>query len=221
MTHAARPRGTASLLLCLAIVLPGLLAGCGGLLPKAPERPLYRLNPTVAFSGASQPAPRRIPALLVIATPSASAGLDTKRIALINSPVAIDYFAEGEWIDRPPFLVKEALIEGFQKSGAFAGVTSEGLGLNADYLLNTDIRDFTAIYDTPGDPPLVRVRIAAELITMPGRNIAASTSVTREARAGAPDLPAVVSAFDRALGEAVQEIIAWSASHAALAAKRK
>ena len=154
--------------------------------------------------------------MLVVATPTASAGLDTKRIALIRSPVAIDYFADGEWIDRPPFLVKEALIEGFQKSGAFAGVGSEGLGLNADYVLNTDIRDFTAIYDTPDGPPLARVRIAAELITMPGRNIAAATSMTREARAGATELPSIVLAFDRALGEAVQELIAWSASNPAL-----
>lgn len=217
MTHAARRRGAASLLLCLAIVLPGLLAGCGGLLPKAPERPLYRLNPAAALPQA----PRRVPALLVIATPTASAGLDTKRIALINSPVAIDYFADGEWIDRPPFLVKEALIEGFQKSGAFAGIGREGLGLNADYVLNTDIRDFTAIYDTPNGPPLVRVRIAAELITMPGRDIAGATSVTREARAGAPDLPSIVNAFDRALGEAVQDLIAWTAGNPAMSPRRK
>jgi cholesterol transport system auxiliary component len=196
---------------CLLLWLPMLLAGCGGLLPKAPERPLYRLNPAAA---AQQP-PRQVRALLVIATPTASAGLDTNRIALIRSPVAIDYFAEGEWVDRPPFLVKEALIEGFQKSGAFTGVATEGHGLGADYVLNTDIRDFAAIYDTPEGPPLVRVRIATELIAMPGRDIAAATSVTREARAGAADLPSIVSAFNRALGEAVQDLIAWSARNRA------
>jgi cholesterol transport system auxiliary component len=217
MTPAACRRGAASLLLCLSILLPGLLAGCGGLLPKAPERPLYRLNPVVALPTP----PRRVDALLVVATPTASAGLDTKRMALFQSPVAIDYFAEGEWVDRPPFLVKEALIEGFQKSGAFSGVSSEGLGLSADYVLNTDIRDFTAIYDSPDGPPLARVRIAAELITMPGRNIAATISVTREARAGAVDLPAIVNAFNQALGEAIRDMIVWSANNPALSAKRK
>ena len=161
--------------------LPILSAGCGGLLGKAPERQLYRLNPNVVLTQA----PPRAGALLVVATPTASAGLDTNRIALVRSPVAIDYYADGEWIDRPPFLVKQALIEGFQKSGAFAGVASEGLGLNAKYVLNTNIRDFTAIYDVPDGPPLARVRIAAELITMPDRDIAAATSITREARAGA------------------------------------
>ncbi|MGD9615598.1 MAG: ABC-type transport auxiliary lipoprotein family protein [Alphaproteobacteria bacterium] len=215
MRLGIRPVGTAALVLCVPLLLGGLLAGCGGLLPKAPERPLYRLTPAV---GLQQPA-RRVGALLVIATPTASAGLDTKRIALIRSPVAIDYFAEGEWVDRPPFLVKEALLEGFQKSGAFAGVSSEGLGLNADYVLNTDIRDFTAIYDSPDGPPLVRVRLAAELITMPGRNIAAATSVAREARAGSADLPAIVRAFDSALGETVRDVIAWAANNRALSAR--
>src|SRR4051812_5765575 len=202
--------GTVSPLLCLL-----LLAGCGGLLPKARERPLYRLE-----TAAPTPSPRRVPALLVIATPTASAGFDTKRMAVINSPVGIDYFAEGEWVDRLPFLVKEALIEGFQKSGAFAGVSSEGLGLSADYVLSTDIRDFSATYDASGGAPLARIRIAAELITMPGRNIAAATSVTREARAAANDLPSIVLAFDRALGEAVQDLIGWSANQPASSAKR-
>ena len=206
-------RAITALLLCL----PALSAGCGGLFGKAPERSLYRLNPNVA---PAQPLPR-VAALLVVATPTAAAGLDTTRIALIRSPVAIDYYADGEWIDRPPFLVKQALIEGFQKSGAFAGVASEGLGLNANYVLNTDIRDFTAIYDTPEGPPLVRVRIAAELIAMPDRGIAAATSITREARAGATDLPSIVQAFDPALGDAVQAIIVWAATNPAVTAKRK
>jgi cholesterol transport system auxiliary component len=207
-------------LLPAALGLLPLLAGCGGLLPKAPDRPLYRLNPAVE----PRPPLRRVGAQLVIATPTASAGLDTKRIALIRSPVALEYFADAEWVDRPPFLVKEALIEAFRKSGAFAGVGSEGLGLNADYVLNSEIRDFTAMYDSqqgsPDGPPLVRVRLAGELITMPGRNIAAATSITREARAAANDLPAVVMAFDRAFGGAVEELLIWTATNPALSGKR-
>ena len=177
---------------------PLLARRCGGLLPKAPERHALPLEP-----GGRRRSRRRggSPALLVIATPTASAGLDTTRIALIRSPVAIDYFADGEWVDRPPFLVKEALIEGFQKSGAFAGVSQRGLAVcSADFVLNTDIRDFTAIYDLPNGPPLARVRIDAELITMPGRDIAAATSVTREARAGAADLPSIDQCLRPRLG---------------------
>jgi cholesterol transport system auxiliary component len=203
--------------LAVLFALPMLIAGCGALLSKGPDRPLYRLNPVVEF----RQAPPRVGAQLVIATPTATAGLDTKRMALIRSAVAIDYFADAEWVDRPPFLVKEALVQAFQNSRAFAGVSSEGLGINADYVLNTELRDFTAIYDSPQGPPLVRVRIAGELITMPGRNIAAATSVTREVRAGANDLAAIVQAFDRAVGGAVEELVTWTATNLALSARRK
>ena len=199
-----------------AIALLPLLAGCGGLLSKAPDRPLYRLNP--AFEQ------RRLPpsgAQLVIATPAASAGLDTKRIALIRSPVAIDYFADAEWVDRPPFLVKQALIEAFDKSRAFAGVASEGAGINADFVLNIEIREFAALYDSPDAAPLVRVRLDGELITMSGRTIIAETSVSREARAAANDIAATVLAFERAAGGAIDGLLTWTASHPGLSRKRR
>ena len=56
---------------------------------------------------------------------------------------------------------------------------------------------------------------------MPDRNIAAATSITRETRAGAVELPSIVQAFDRALGDAVQAVIVWAASNPALSPKRK
>lgn len=194
-----------------------LLAGCGGLLPKPPERQLYRLSPVVDLRG-------RVPqvgAQLLIATPAAPAELDTKRIALIRSAVSLDYFADAEWTDRPPFLIKAALIEGFEKSRAFSGVSSEGLGLNADFVLNVEIREFAAIYDSPDRPPRAKVRFDAELVTMRGRSIAAETSVSREAVAAGNDVPAIVQAFDRAVGEAVAELVTWTTSSPALPMRRR
>jgi len=194
-----------------------LLAGCGGLLPKPAERTLYRLTPVFELR---QPLPR-VGAQLVVATPAASAGLDSKRIALSRSPVTIDYFADAEWVDRPPFLVKEALVEAFETSRAFSGVASEGSGLNADFVLNTRIREFAAIYDSPNGPPLIRVGVDGELVTMPGRTIASETTASREARAAANDLPAIVAAFDRAVGGVIEQLLTWTVTNPALPGRRR
>jgi cholesterol transport system auxiliary component len=183
-----------------------LLAGCGGLLPKPPERQLYRLTAAVDLHG-------RVPqvgAQLLVATPSAPAAIDTKRIALVRSAVSLDYYADGEWVDRPPFLVKAALIEAFERSRAFSGVSSEGLGLNADFVLNTELREFAAIYDSPNGPPRARVRVDAELVTLRGRTILAETSFTREAAAAGNDLPAIVLAFDQATAAAIADLVTWT-----------
>jgi cholesterol transport system auxiliary component len=187
------------------LLLP-LLVGCGGLLPKPPERQIYRLTATPAFR-AGLP---RIDAQLLIATPSAPAGFDTARIALSRSAITLDYFADAEWADRTPFLVQAALIDGFEKSRAFAGVSSEGSGLQADLVLGIEVRDFAATYDSPNGPPRVRVQLNAELVRMPGRKIVAETIVTRQATAAGNDVPSVVQAFNEAVGGAVEDLVAWT-----------
>lgn len=203
-------------ILAAALALLPLLAGCGGLLPKPPERQLYRLTPTL------DPIHRapRFGAQLLIATPSAPAGIDSKRIALTRSAVSLDYFADAEWVERPPFLVKAAVIEGFEKSKAFAGVSSEGLGLRGDFVLNIEIRDFTAIYDSPNGPPRIRVQLDAELVRMQGRSILAETSLVREAQATANNVPAVVMAFNQAVGGIVGDLVTWTVGNPALSRKR-
>lgn len=198
--------------LLAGLALLPLLAGCGGLLPKPPERQIYRLTPTL---DAGQRGPR-VGAQLLIATPSALAGLDTKRIALVRSAVSLDYFADAEWVDRPSFLVKAAIIEGFERSRSFGGVSSEGLGLNADFVLNIEIRDFSAIYDSPNGPPKVRVQLDVELVTMRSRKIVAETSLSREAKAAGNDIPAVVTAFNQAVGGVVGDLVSWTAGNPGL-----
>jgi cholesterol transport system auxiliary component len=197
------------------LVLLPLVAGCGGLLPKPPERQLYRLS-TIAALRTSVP---RVPAQLLVATPTSLSAFDTARIALSRSAITLEYFADAEWADRVPFVVQAALIEAFEKSQVFSGISSESSGLQADFVLATEIRDFAAIYDSPNGPPRVRVQLNAELVRMPGRKILAETVATGEAAGAGNDIPAIVQAFSGALGAAADDLVTWTAG-AALSARR-
>ena len=199
------PRSRRALRLAAVLALLPLLAGCGGLLPSPPERQLYRLRPRLALAA---PLPH-VAAQLLVATPSAQAGLDTRRIALSRTPLSLDYFAGAEWGDRAPFLVQSALVAGFEKSGAIAAVGTEG-SVRADFVLDTTVRDFEAVYDSPNRPPHVRVGLTAQLVRMRDRSILAQTTVTREAAAAANTVPAIVAAFDGALGGAVENLVGWT-----------
>ena len=192
--------------------LLGLLAACGGLFPEPPQRQLYRLSPSVSLAAGL---PRAATQLLV-ATPSAAAGLDTRRIALSRAPVSLDYFADAEWEDRVPFLVQTALVDAFDKSGALAGVGTERLGLRFDFVLETTIADFQAVYDAPDRPPHAVAGLAAKLIRMPDRKIVAQASFKGDAAAAANTLPDIVRAFDAALGRAVEQAVTWTVSNPAL-----
>lgn len=192
--------------------LLGLLAACGGLLPEPPQRQLYRLAPSVSF-----PAPLpHVAAQLLVAAPSAPAGLDTRRVALSRSPVSLDYYADAEWEDRVPFLVQAALVDAFDRSGSLAGVGPERLGLRFDFVLETAITDFQAVYDAPDRPPHAVVGLVAKLIRMPDRQIVAQASFRGDAPAAVNALADIVRAFDAALGDAAQQVVSWTVTNPAL-----
>src|SRR5207237_10855511 len=189
-----------------ALALMPLVAGCGGLLPEPPARQLYRAIPSFAFP-AGLP---RINTQLLVATPSAPAALDSARIALSRSPVSLDYYAGAVWTDRVPFVVRDALVAGFDKSGTVAAVAPEGAGLRAEHVLDTAIGDFQAVYGSADRPLLVLVRVDAKLVRIVERKIVAHASLSSEARAPTNTISDIVPAFGAALGGAVQQVVGWT-----------
>jgi cholesterol transport system auxiliary component len=198
------------------LTLVVLLAGCG-LLSEAPKRQIYRTSPAPAFT-ATLP---HVAAQLLVAMPTAPAGLDTERIALSRAAVSLDYFADAQWADRLPFLVQTAVVEGFEKSAAIPAVGPESLGVRADFVLEIAIGDFQAIYDSPDGAPRIVVRFNAKLVRIPERRIIAQMSVSREAKAAANAMPEIVRAFDQALGGAIEQIVTWTVSNPALSERRR
>jgi cholesterol transport system auxiliary component len=188
-----------------AIAAVFLLAACS--LPGAGDPPqLYTLTPKSTFDTA-------LPAVewqLVVERPIASAGLNTQRIAVQRSPVTMDYFARANWTDQAPALVQTLLIESFENTKKIRAVSRESTQLRADYVLQTELREFQAEYDGPGKPPQARVRINGKLIRMPDRVIVDSQTVERAVRAERHDVESVVLAFDEALGKVMKQTVEWA-----------
>ena len=210
----SRPASRLSALLAIGAAI--LLAGCGGILSEPPQRKLYQLKAPVSFTAPL----RHSSAQLLLALPNAPAGLDTERIALSRAPMSLDYFADAQWADRAPLLVQTALLDGFEKSGALPAVGRDSAGLRADFILETDLRDFAAAYDSPGGPPRVTVAFNVKLIKIPERKIIAQKSVARQQPAAADTIPEIVRAFDAALGGAVEEAVRWAVAQPALSSAR-
>ena len=215
MTQDFRRLGTARTFLG-SLALLSLLgaAGCG-VLSQAPDRPLYRAEARLT-AAANLP---HVPVQLMIASPVASGGIDTQRIAAARTPVSLDYYADAEWTDRVPFLVQAALVQAFEKSGAFAAVGSADLGVHADFVLDTTVDHFEAVYDSPAALPRVIVRLSVALVAMPDRKIVAQTTVSGEETAATNAIPNIVGAFDGALTQVVQSVLTWTAGNPALSGR--
>ena len=189
----------------LGAVAVAVLSGCT--LPGSGEPPqLYTLTPKTTFDA-------QIPAVdwqLIVERPVASAGLNTQRIAVQRTPVTLDYFAHAAWTDTAPNMVQSLLIESFESTGKIKAVSRESTQLRPDYELQLELRQFEAVYDKAGGPPLVRVRLNSKLIRMPDRSIVGNDTVGRAVRAEGNDMDQIVLAFDEALGKVMKRVVQWA-----------
>jgi cholesterol transport system auxiliary component len=196
----------------IAWCLP-LCACAAALQLAAPEPPrLYELTPKSTFTDGLPTVNSR----LSVEVPTATAGLNSSRIALRPTPTTLEYYAGASWIDVVPVMVQNLLLESFDNTGRIDVLGREVVGVRAHLGLLVHVREFQAEYEGSG-PPEVRVRLQARLIRLPRRTSLASTSEEFVVRAANTSLPAIVSAFDEAFGKALKRIVEWTLREAAAA----
>ncbi len=195
-------------LIASALMLPlGLtLAGCEFAVPgQGPPPALYRLTPKSTFS-------EGLPVVdwqLVLEVPVADAGLSTTRVALQRSPTQLEYYARSRWTDRAPLMVQTLMIESFENSDHIVAVGRESVGLRADFILKSELREFQAEYFR-GALPSVRVAINAKLVKLPRRTIIGSESFEAIAPAKADTMSDIIFAYDEALGSVLKDLVEWT-----------
>lgn len=149
---------------------------------------------------------------LVVEVPVAAANINTGRIALAQTPTSSDYYANSGWTDRAPLMVQTLLVDSFENTRKIVAVSRDSISVRPNYVLQTDLREFQAEYFHDSGAPIVRVRIAAKIVAMPDRLIIASRAFERCYRAKENKVPAVVRAYDEALGSVMRRLVTWTLS---------
>jgi cholesterol transport system auxiliary component len=211
------------------IALSGLmlLAGCTIDLPgSAPPPRLYVLTPKSTF-------PKNLPNVkwqLLIEIPHSPAGVNTQRIVLRDSPIELKYFDRSNWTDLAPKMVQALMVESFENSGHILAVGREAIGLRADYVLKTELREFQAEYvsslsetgqdvDIDSEAPQVRVAMSVKLVKLPRRSIVASKTFENVMAADENSMKSIMGAFDNALGKTLKGVVSWTLREGQAAAK--
>ncbi|MDP7343523.1 MAG: ABC-type transport auxiliary lipoprotein family protein [Alphaproteobacteria bacterium] len=209
IAHETKPAGRWIGALAVLLVAAFALAGCtleGMLSSGAPAPSLYVLTPKSTFSGDLP----NVDAQLVVEVPIASEGLNTHRIALRDSPLTLDFFANARWTERAPQMVQTLLVESFENTGKIVSVARQGVDLRADYALKTELREFQAEYSSRDEAPQVWVRLNAKLVRMPARIIVASQTFEARHAAAGSTMKDVVFAFDDSLNKVLKKSVVWT-----------
>lgn len=192
-----------------------LLAGCTGLqtLNRASKpNSLYALTPKSTFS-TSLP---RISQQIVVEEPTASAAVNTDQIAVQPTPLQVQYLPGARWVDRAPLIVQTLLIESFENSNRVGAVGRSSVGLRADYVIVTDLREFQAyVPDVPDEKDAnaalqVIVRLNVKIVETLDDKIIASQGFREIALSESDAALDLVTAYDEALGDAMRDAVEWS-----------
>ena len=190
----------------IGLPLTGALGACDLPVPgQGPPPALYRLTPKSTFRDDLPDVTWQ----LVLEAPIANAGLNTTRVTLRRTATQLEYFARSNWIDRSPLMIQTLMIESFENSGRIVAVGREAVGLRADFVLKTELREFQADYSQT-NPPTVLVGLNVKLVMMPNRTIIGSRSFEHETTTAADTMDDIIVAFDEALGKVLKGIVEWS-----------
>jgi ABC-type uncharacterized transport system auxiliary subunit len=194
------------------------LAGCSGLRSSDPVVQVYPLQPRIAVAagaggnaaGGNAVAAQPTAGTLAVMLPIAAPGLNTVNIALLRPDGVQDAYAASRWPEVLPEVLQPLIVDALRAGGRFANVQPDSGPFKADYLLQVEVRQFAAVYagDVHAAAPTVQVQLVATLGRRADRSVLRSYAAAGTAAAGANRMSAVVSAYNSALGAALQQLVA-------------
>ncbi|UBM25531.1 ABC-type transport auxiliary lipoprotein family protein [Pseudomonas sp. p1(2021b)] len=196
-------------LLALAATLS--LATACSILPQSEPVDIYRLP--VHQAG------RTVPPLdwsLRLNKPLASETLAGPRIAVIPQGDVISSYKGARWSDPVPLLVRNRLLDGFQRDGRVQRLSADDSNLQADYELVGELQAFQSEYRADGAVEVV-IRYDARLVQGRSQRILASHRFEVRQPLGDTQVSAVVGGFGAASDRLVGQLVDWTVAQASQA----
>ncbi|MBJ2233206.1 MULTISPECIES: LPS assembly lipoprotein LptE [Pseudomonas] len=188
-----------------------LVSACS-ILPKPDPSDVYRLAST-------QPASQGTPVSwsLRVTKPQTSEFLDSPRIAVVPDGNLISNYANSRWSDPAPVLLRNRLLDGFQRDGRVTLLSTDETNLQADYELGGQLQAFQSEYR--GKTVEVVIRLDARLVRGRDQRIIASRRFEVRQPVSDTQVPAVVAAFSQAGDQLNKQVVDWVVSQGNTALK--
>ena len=150
------------------------------------------------------PKPDDPTAILRIATPTSAPAYSSSRMAYIETPYKVDYFAQNEWADSPARMLKSSLTQYLGECGLFRFVYADSGGIDDGLRLDSDIVELAQVFSSDSSEVHLSIRFA--LVDVPRREMLMNRTFSVTEPAAARDPYAGVVATNKALQRIFAEL---------------
>lgn len=187
-----------------------ILTGCSTLLPKQHIQTTYYSLDVIeskthadSISNTNNTLPT-----IVINSPKAAAGYDTRHIMYTRMPHQLEYFARNEWIDTPAHLLQPLLISAIDHKQNFIAVMSKPGAIKADLRLESEIIRLLQQFDSK--PSVVYFTLRVSIINNATDKIVALREFDERVIATSDDPIGGVFAANQAVKLALEKVTVLS-----------
>ena len=191
----------------LAAISAGLLTGCGA----APRSKYYQLT---VPSGAPPAVVSDAQVRLLIGNLSASQLYREEGIVYSRGTEEMGTYQSHRWVEPPTQMIAEILLRELRDSGRYLAVYHQRSNTSGDFIIRGRVYDFKEV---DGSPILARVTFDLEMHEVKTGATVWTHHYTHDEPVGGKNVPAVVAALDKNVGQGVKEATAsldrYFASH--------
>ncbi|MCY1396048.1 hypothetical protein D3C76_710010 [compost metagenome] len=196
------------------VIVMSLSSACS-ILPKTEPADVYRLPSQLA---SAKPAPANaVHWSLRLNKPKASETLDSPKIAVVPQGDLLSSYKGARWSDSAPALLRNRMLDAFQRDGRVQLLSTDDSNLQADYELGGELQAFQSEYTAQG--VVVVVCLDARLVHGNTQRILASRRFEVRQPVTATDVPTVVAGFGQASDKLLAQVLDWTVSQAQLQAR--
>lgn len=193
-------------LTCITLLASFTLLGACSILPKTEPFDIYRLPAAQSSEGASHRAPQLWS--LRLNKPQSSEALNSPNIAVIPQGNVIISYKASRWSDPAPVLLRNRLLDGFQRDGRVTLLSTDDSNYQADLELGGSLQAFQTEYQGPNAG--VVVRLDAVLVRGYDQRLLASRRFEERQPLSDVSVPAVVAGFGQASDRLTAQVVAWT-----------
>jgi len=184
------------------------LAGCGQVGRPHPVSHHVLRVPDAGAAVAPADAAARQGVLLVRDTETPGV-FQSVRLVYSKTPDTLSYYQYARWSEAPARSLNAHLRQRLNATGPFEAVVPLGAGVQAEYQLNTRLRDF---YHHAAQPPgVARVTLEAELVRRRDARLIARQLFTAQAPAPSHDAAGASASLGLASGRLLDDLVVWLA----------
>jgi cholesterol transport system auxiliary component len=144
---------------------------------------------------------------LLIGVPQPAPGFESSRMAYVQVPHELNYFATSQWVESPARMLAPLLVQRLERSGMWSSIISMPTSIRGDYRL--DLTNVLLVQNFVGEPSRMRLALRSQLVNIKARQVIGTRNFESVGEALSEDAYGGVLAAQQVVSRLLDDLMNW------------